>query len=144
MTLPWAYFDTSVLAKRYLTEPGSFQARVLIRKYRCVTSVLTPVELFSAFVRRRLSGELNDRAFAAVKSRANRDRERGEFVAVNESLLRQAEQVIRVRGIKALDAVHIASALTFRDDSGAHTSFISADEKQLDAAIASGMQVERV
>jgi hypothetical protein len=52
--------------------------------------------------------------------------------------------VVGIRGIKALDAIHIAGALTFQADSGARTSFISADEKQLDAAVAFGMQVERV
>jgi len=142
MTLPWAYFDTSVLAKRYLNEPGSFQARILIRKNRCVTSILTPVEIMSVLARRRLTGELSDRAFTAIESRATKDRERWEYVAISETLLRRAEQVVRGGGIKTLDAIHIAAALLFQDDSGARISFISADRRQSDAAAVFGMRVE--
>src|SRR5271167_4724081 len=117
MALPWAYFDTSVLAKRYLNEPGSFQARILMREYRCLTSVLAPVEAVSTLARRRVTGELSDRAFAAIDSRIKTDRERWELVAVSETLLRRAEEVVRDRGIKTLDAIHIASALLFQADS---------------------------
>ena len=143
MALPWAYFDTSVLAKRYLNESGSFQARVLMRKYRCLTSVLTPVEAVSALARRRVAGELSDRAFVVTDSRLRTDRERWELVAISGHLLRRAEQVVRDQGTKALDGIHIASALLFQADSRIRIPFISADERQLDAAAACGLLVER-
>ncbi len=34
MPAPWAYFDTSVLLKRYIREAGSAQARASLRRYR--------------------------------------------------------------------------------------------------------------
>jgi len=52
--------------------------------------------------------------------------------------------VARARAIKALDAIHIAGALLFQSDSGVRIPFISADEKQLNAALAFGLRVERV
>lgn len=143
MALPWAYFDTSVLAKRYLNEPGSFQTRILMREYRCLTSVLATVEAVSALARRRVMGELSDHAVAAIDSRMRTDRERWELVAVSERLLRMAEEVVRERAVKALDGIHIASALLFQADSGIRIPFISADERQLNAAAACGLSVAR-
>jgi predicted nucleic acid-binding protein len=138
-----AYFDTSVLAKRYLNETGSLDARRLLREYRCVTSVLTPVELASALTRRRIMGELNERVVGAIMRRASADRSQWELVAVTEPLLRGAEEVIRSTGLKALDGLQIASALFFQDRSIARIPFISPDERQLNAAAACGLRTER-
>ena len=144
MALPWAYFDTSVLAKRYLNEPGSFQARLLMREYRCLTSALAPVEAVSALARRRVTGELSDRALAAIESRLTIDRGRWDLVAVSETLLRRAEQVVHDRGIKALDGIHIAGALLFQTNSMVRVPFVSADERQLNAAAACGLSIKPV
>jgi len=143
MAQPWAYFDTSILTKRYLNEPGSFEARILLRKYRCLTSAIAPVEAMSAVARRRVTLELNDRAFAAIKSRVRADRERWELIAVTELVLRRAEEVVCARGIKALDGIHIASALLVEADMRIRLPFISADERQLNAASTFGLQLER-
>ncbi|MGH7387624.1 MAG: type II toxin-antitoxin system VapC family toxin, partial [Candidatus Methylomirabilales bacterium] len=57
----WAYFDTSVLVKRYVREPGSRRARVLLRRYRFLSSAIAPLEVISALVRRQSAGELTKR-----------------------------------------------------------------------------------
>ena len=48
-----AYFDTSVLVKRYVREDGSMYARALMRRHRVVSSAVAPLELLSALTRRR-------------------------------------------------------------------------------------------
>lgn len=43
-----AYFDSSVLVKRYVNERASTLARGLLRRFRVVFCVLTPLEGLSA------------------------------------------------------------------------------------------------
>jgi len=108
-----------------------------------VTSVLTPVELASALTRRRMMGELNERVVAAIMRRASADRSQWDLMALTEPLLRRAEEVISSNGLKALDGIQIASSLFFQDRSIVRIRFISADQRQLNAAAACGLRVEQ-
>lgn len=40
----WAYFDTSVLVKRYVKEVGSLTMRRLLRRFQLLSSSIMPVE----------------------------------------------------------------------------------------------------
>ena len=40
----WAYFDTSVLVKRYVKEAGSSATRRLLQRFRFLSSAVAPVE----------------------------------------------------------------------------------------------------
>ena len=138
------YFDTSVLVKRYVNEDGSFQARLFARKYHCVTSDLTPIEVTSGLVRRLALGHLSANAFAAACERLTADRRKWVRIAVGDSLVERAQEVIRNFHVKTLDAIHIASALEFQTNSVTRLPFLTADEKQLNAAASCGLRVERV
>ena len=50
MPAPQAYFDTSVLMKRYVEEAGSIDAAPLFRQFQVVSSTLAPVEMLSALL----------------------------------------------------------------------------------------------
>ena len=143
MSLRWAYFDTSILVKSYINEPGSSQARSLLRRYKCLTSDISRVEAMSAISNRLGLEQLTKRAFEAISARMVSDRRRWEIVLVSDAVLDRAEEVIRISPIKALDAIHIASALVFKADSRVPILFISADQRQLNAAAVCGLQVER-
>lgn len=134
MPAPWAYFDTSVLLKRYIREAGSAQARVSLRRYRFLSSAITPVEAMSALCRRRTSGELAEKDFAVILSRMQRDRSYWELVAVTPLVLTNAEDLIRTTQVKTLDALHLASIVAFQAMSGIRIPFITADVRQWDAA----------
>lgn len=45
MPTRWAYFDTSVLVKRYVRERGTARARSLLRRYRFLSSAVVPLEV---------------------------------------------------------------------------------------------------
>jgi uncharacterized protein len=141
MALPWAYFDTSALVKRYVREAGSRQARDLLRRYRFLSCAIIPVETLSALSRRRASGDLNERSFDAIVARMRADRAHWELVEIEVSVLARAEEVIQQTGVRTLDALHIASALAFRDLSGLRVPFITADERQCESARQLGLQV---
>jgi hypothetical protein len=52
---------------------------------------------------------------------------------VGPIVLSQAEDLVQRTGLRALDALHVASALTFQAASGLTIPFVTADVKQRDA-----------
>lgn len=134
MPAPWAYFDTSVLVRRYVREPGSARARALFRRYRFLSSAIAPVEVMSALSRRRAAGELAERDFGAILSRMQKDRAYWELVEVSPRVLSQAEALIPRTALRTLDAIHVASAMVFQAASGIRIPFVTADTRQRDAA----------
>lgn len=147
MTGPWAYFDTSVLIKRYVREPGSARAQALLRQYRFLSSAVAPVEVMSALHRRRSVGDLAEVSFTAIVSRLARDRAYWELVEVTSAVLNRAELVIRQTGVRTLDAIHLASAVYVRSSAGPRAvrlPFITADDVQREAADRLGLEVHWV
>ncbi len=134
MPTPRAYFDTSVLLKRYFHEPASDQARSFAKRYRIVSSAIALVETFSALSGRRVSGVLTDRAFAAIGRKIQDDRLRWDLVGVSPSVVDRAEELVVKTLLRTLDALHVASALTFQATTGMRIPFITADERQREAA----------
>lgn len=134
MAARWAYFDTSVLVKRYVKEEGSTTARRLLQRYRFLSSAVAPVEILSALSRRRTAGELTQRDFLAIRARLHKDRAYWELVEAGAIVLSQAEDLVQKTGLRTLDALHVASALTFQAASGLTIPFITADVRQREAA----------
>lgn len=147
MAPPLAYFDTSVLVKRYTKERGSSRARTLLRTNRLLSSAITPVEAVSVFNRRRAAGDLREADFDAIMARFTKDRAYWELIAVSATVLDQAEDVIARAGVRTLDAVHLASAVVFANAVGlalGSVPFITADVRQRDAAGSLGLEVQWV
>jgi predicted nucleic acid-binding protein len=136
----WAYFDTSALVKRYISEPGSARVRQLLRRYDFLSSALTPVELLSGLSRRRRDGDLSERDFVALLRRIQGDRTRWELVEVGSLVLNRAEEIVQGKVlIKTLDAIHVASLVTFQTASGRGIPFVTGDGRQRDAAAHLGL-----
>lgn len=143
----WAFFDTSVLAKRYVREPGSAQAQALLRAHGIIVSAVAPVELVSAFHRRKSARDLSQRSFEAIVGRIRHDRAYWTLVDVTVTVLDRAEEIISQTGLRTLDAIHVASALHVRAaaaPSGTDLSFVTADGPQRDAAARLGLEVQWV
>jgi predicted nucleic acid-binding protein len=109
-----AYFDTSVLVKRYVNERGSRSARGLFRRFRVVSCVLATLEGSPACAWLKAIGELSEGAF---------------------------NEVLQHTQLRTLDALHVASALVFQDRSSAAVPFVTADERQSQAAQRMGLRV---
>jgi predicted nucleic acid-binding protein len=137
----WAYFDTSVLVKRYVIEQGSSRARMLLRRHRFLSSAIAPVEIISALCRRHATGELSQRDFAAILSRIRKDRAYWELVEVSPLVLGRAEDLVQEAALRTLDAIHVASALAFQTLSGVSVPLITGDARQRDAAGQLGLDV---
>jgi predicted nucleic acid-binding protein len=130
MALPWGYFDTSVLMKRYVKENGSSLARSLMRRYQFLSSALCSVEAVSALCRRKNEKELTEKNFEVIASRMNKDRGLWELVELSPLVLTRAEELVQSTGVRTLDAIHLASALTFQAAIGMRIPFITGDETQ--------------
>lgn len=137
----WAYFDTSVVVKRYIKEAGSITTGRLLQRFRFLSSSILPVEAMSALSRRRASGDLAHRDFLAIQSRLRKDRDYWELVEAGEPVLLQAEELVQQTNVRTLDAIHLASAMIFQSESRLTIPFITGDTKQRDAARMLGFTV---
>ena len=138
----WAYFDTSVLVKRYISEPGSLQARDLLHRHDFLSSSIINPELLSAFSRRRRSGELSDATFNTLLGRVRNDRLRWELIEVASLVLHGAERLVQgAVAVRTLDAIHIASWMTFKTTAAIEVPFVTANARQRDAAKQVGLDV---
>jgi predicted nucleic acid-binding protein len=131
----FGYFDTSALVKRYIRERGSAQVVSLLGRHDFLSSAITPVEVLSVLSRKKRDGELSEENFSTVLSRIESERIRWELVDVGEPVLKRAQEIVQgAVPVRALDAIHIASLVTFEAAAGMRIPFITGDGRQRDAA----------
>jgi len=141
----WAYFDTSAVVKRYIDEPGRPQVLHLLRRHACVISAVLPVELRSALRRRVSEGSLDKKRVPEILKRLESDRAFWTLVAASSEVLADAETLVAAHPLRALDAIHIASAQLFAARITApKLIFVSADVRQIAAAAAVGMTTRQI
>ena len=140
-----AYFDTSALIKRYVDEPGRLEVLTLLRKNRCVVSAVLPVEVGSALRRRVAEKTLDEKRVPGVLKRLAADRAYWTMVEVSREVLATAESLSSAYPLRALDAIHVASAKLFADRTRSQSfTFISADVQQTHVADALGIKTRYV
>jgi len=138
----FAYFDTSALIKRYVSEKGSARVVSLLRRHYLLSSAITPVEVMSVLCRRKRNGELSDEDFAVTLSRVQGERTRWELVELGQTVLSRAEEIVQGIGpMRSLDAIHVASLVTFQAASGTRIPFVTGDDRQREAAAYIGLDV---
>ena len=140
MATSWAYFDTSVLVKRYVREKGSSDARRHLKVHRILTSAIAPTETISALSRRRTLGDLTAKQFSDIRKRLRGDYAYWELIEVSALVLKEAEEVILRTDLRTLDAIHLASILTFQAASGMQIPIMTGDTKQREAAAHLGLE----
>jgi len=143
--VPWAYFDTSALIKRYVDEAGRREVLQLLRRHDGVTSALLPVELRSALRRRVSEGTLDKERVPEILKRFATDRAFWAFVEVTRDVLATAETLVARHPLRTLDAIHVASAQLFAARiTASELIFVSADARQAAAATAVGMTIRKI
>jgi predicted nucleic acid-binding protein len=136
-----AYFDSSVLAKTYVKESGSDRSRQLVRSRSVMTSSIAGVEVSSAFRRKLASGSIDEKFHTAIMKRFAQNRRKFRFVEMTSTVLARAEQYVTDFDVRALDAIHLASAMVVRDRFARNLPFITADSRQRDVAEQLGLEV---
>ena len=106
-----------------------------------LSSAIATLEALSALYRRRGSGDLTERDVAAVVARMTEDRAHWELVEVRAPVLEAAEGLIQQAGLRTLDAIHLASALTVQSALGRRIPFVTADSRQREVARPRALEV---
>ena len=141
----WTYFDTSALVKRYVDEPGRREVLRLLRQNPCVTSTVLPVELRSGLRRRVAEGSIDAAGLPAILRHVAADRPYWTLVEVGTDVLAGAEMLVAAHPIRTLDAIHVASAQLFATRmSMPGLTFVSADKRQTETAVAVGLVVRHI
>jgi predicted nucleic acid-binding protein len=141
----WAYVDASALVKRYVQEAGRREVLRLLRRHDVVTSAIVPVELRSAVRRRVAEGSLDDELVPQILKRMATDRSFWVLVELSREVLAVAETLLAAHPLRALDAIHVASAQLFsRRMTASELIFVSADARQTTAAAAVGMTAKHI
>ena len=141
----WTYFDTSALVKRYVDEPGRREVLQLLRRNECVTSAVLPVELRSGLRRRVAEGSIDAARLPAILKHVAADRPYWTLVEVGTDVLAGAETLVAAHPIRTLDAIHVASAQLFAARvSMPGLTFVSADKRQTETAVAVGLVVRHI
>lgn len=138
-----AYVDTSALVKLYVSEVGSPEAREkLDRANSLATSQVTYVEVRAAIARRAREGDVSLEAKEELLSTLEADWEHYAVVAVSNPLCRLAAELCDRHPLRGVDALHLASALTVKVQSGQPVMFLCFDEKLRSAAHEEGLLMD--
>ncbi len=134
------FFDSSAFVKRYIDEDGS--RAVLAWCDRATEISLSGValaEMVSAFCRLQREGIITDTQYRQLKSSLMADIEDVAVCDLTPAVLLQAILSLEKNVLRGMDAIHIGSALMMQAE-----IFVSADQRQLDAAARMGLRTESV
>ena len=143
------FLDSSALVRRYHSaEPDSQRVRAICApaaRHTLFVSQITPVEVASAFQRKRREGVFTAsevrrswRLFQGHRQRQYR------FVELTNASIIRAEELVAAYPLAAGDAIQLACALAATDELGtrARLQFWTGDAQQARAARREGLHVE--
>ncbi len=134
------FFDTSAFVKRYVSEPGTDAVLEWCdRATEIGLSGIALPELISAFCRLRRETRITDTQYRQLKSLLLADIEDVVLCDLTPTVLGQAVSSLETNVLRGMDAIHIGSAVALKAD-----VFISADQRQMEAAARAGLRVEAV
>ena len=136
-----AYFDTSVLLKRYVQEEETDRAVALMKRHIVVTAAIAPLESISALRCLEATGLLEAKSYSAILKRIQNDRQTWDLVGLSIEILQSAERILQDLNVRCLDAIHLASACALRSRLNRPLSFITADMQQRKAASQLNLEV---
>jgi predicted nucleic acid-binding protein len=135
-----SFFDSSALAKRYLDEPGSDDIEEVLEASSSLgLCVICLPEVISALHRSRQNGAFGREAYVALRVALVQDFADAEVVQLTEAVLKRCVRILESDSVPSTDALHLAAALEWRAN-----LFVSADQKQITAALALGLRPLRV
>lgn len=135
------YLDTSALVKLYAQEVGSDLVRQAVGDARLVaTSLLTYAETRSAFARKSRSGEIHAVDLRNYKQEFERDWGRLHQLPVHEALVRKAGDLCEEHALRAVDALHLATADSLQATLRATVTFACFDRALRGAAEVYGLE----
>lgn len=136
------YSDASALVKLYVAERESEEVMELFADAKVLgTSVISGAEVAAAFARATCLGALDHDSGRHVQRRFSREWPDLARVPVTEALVSRAGTLAWGYGLRAYDAVQLASALTWQESIAEEVVLATFDRQLWEAAPAAGVQV---
>jgi predicted nucleic acid-binding protein len=136
--IPYAYLDSSVVLRLLLGQPDALAEWGEVETG--VASALVEVECLRTLDRLRWIGAISDDGLAERRGAVFALMAAMEVVEVTRTVLARASQPLPT-ALGTLDALHLASALLWREQSGAELALATHDAAMGRAARASGFPV---
>jgi predicted nucleic acid-binding protein len=136
------YLDTSALIKLYVLEDGADSVRDAVKRASVVAaSRVSYVEARAALARAWRESRIGKQDLRHAVTGLNEDWERFLVLEVTSDLARRAGNLAEKCGLRAYDALQLASALILKGSIGAEVSFLSFDENLSRAAKSAGLNI---
>lgn len=136
------YADASAIVKRYVDEEHHAAVKALVRESAVLaTSMVSRAEVSAALARigrERLHG---DPGVLAAEQQFSEEWTSYARLPVTESVVARAGWLAWTHGLRGHDAIHLASALAWRDASGRETVLATFDRTLRAAAESAGLRV---
>jgi predicted nucleic acid-binding protein len=132
------YLDTSVLLRFLLNQPDILPG--FGTWHTGCTSEISGVEMRRTIDRCRLNGELQDKDVANCQQEILRIEGSLDQIVIEQAVLRQASAAMPTV-VRTLDAIHLASAMLFREHKAPELRFATHDSQQALAATALGFEI---
>jgi len=136
------YLDTSSLVKLYVPEVGSAVMKRLVEITEVLaTSHLAYVEARAAFARKRRERGLTPKDYRTVLQDFEDDWESYFIVDVSNALVKLAGQLAEKHALRGYDAIHLASAVTMRQQTDRPVAFSCFDSRLSTAGRREGLKI---
>jgi hypothetical protein len=130
------YLDSSVILRRLLGQSGALREWRLVRTG--ISSRLAEVECLRTLDRLRLDAALDERRLATLREALYAVLATLEIVEITRAVLTRAAQPSPT-SLGTLDALHLSSALIWRERTGRHLAMATHDEALATASRAYGL-----
>ncbi len=134
------FFDTSALAKRYISESGSQLVRGTLSAHPAGVARITYAELAASVARAWRLTAITEAQRDAILARLARDFSRLNIVEIRAAVVGLVPDLVVRHPLRGYDAVQLATALTVRM-SGQSVEFWSADTALCQAAASEGLRI---
>ena len=124
------YLDSSALVKRYIAEPGTSEVALAIAEARVVgTSIISRAETAAALAKAIRAGTLTREAAASALQVFRSEWSTLVRIQATEMLIARADALAWELGLRGYDAVHLASALLWKDGMGQEVTVVTFDQQ---------------
>ena len=119
-----AYVDSSALLRRILRQPGAFAGWRQLEKM--VSSRLLEMESLRTLDRYRIRREISAAALSAARRELEETFDEFDLVEVGRPILQRASEPLPL-SLGTLDAIHLATALLWREDTREALAIVTHD-----------------
>jgi predicted nucleic acid-binding protein len=132
------YLDSSVILRRVLGQPDQLREFRIIRT--SVASRILEVECLRTIDRLRIEGAVSDVRLSLLREKVYESLAAMELVEVTRTVLARAAQPTPT-ALGSLDAIHLSSAIAWRERESKNLAFATHDQALALAARAQGFRV---